>query len=100
MALRFPKSNEIWSSRVGAPGRHYLNHYIIAVLFYTILFTLFFFPTIFRGKFLAVGTDALYNFLPYFYSKKVLWDTLVFAGFPMMADPTAMSWYPFVWIIS
>jgi len=75
-------------------------HYLLALIFYLALFVAFFSPIIFRGKLLAVGTDALYNFLPYFFSKKVRWDGFVFGGFPMMADPTAMTWYPPAWIFS
>src|ERR1043166_9746881 len=95
-----PLTSNISSVREGAPPLPQVSHYLVASFFYVVLVTVFFSPAIFRGISLAVGSDALYNFLPYFHSKKVLWDRFVFAGFPMMADPTAMSWYPPAWIFS
>ena len=76
------------------------RHCVFVPIFYFALFTLFFSPVILAGKFLAVGPDGLYNFLPNFYSKKVLWDSMVFGGFPMMADPEAMAWYPPAFLMS
>jgi hypothetical protein len=32
--------------------------------------------------------------LPNFFSKKALWEPLVFSGFSVAADPQVMTWYP------
>lgn len=77
-----------------------LSHGGLVVLFYLGLFVVFFSPVILQGRLLAIGADALYNFLPNLYSPKVLWDPLLFAGFPMMADPESMTWYPPAFLLS
>jgi hypothetical protein len=71
-----------------------LRHSVFVILFYSLLFLAFFSPTVFGGRLLAIGGDGLYIHLPNFYSSKVLWDTMTFGGFPMMADPEAATWYP------
>jgi hypothetical protein len=74
------------------------RHVLLVVLFYSILFTLFFSPVLFYDSLLTPGGgrlgDALLYHLTYFESKKLLWDTLLSAGFPMSADPQVMAWYP------
>jgi len=70
------------------------------VLFYSLLYLIFFSPAILRGTLLAVGVDAQNLYLPNFYSQKVTWDILLFGGFPMMADPQVMTWYPPAFILS
>jgi hypothetical protein len=70
------------------------RHSFFVVLFYSLLFLTLFSPIVFGGKLLAIGGDGLYIHLPNFYSSKVLWDTMTFGGFPMMADPEAATWYP------
>jgi Bacterial membrane protein YfhO len=81
---------------VSTPARHCL----FVIVIYTLLFTGFFSPAIFRGSLLAVDGDGLYVYLSNFYSHKVLWDTLLFSGFPMMADPQVMTWYPPAFLLS
>ncbi|HVS82610.1 MAG TPA: YfhO family protein [Pyrinomonadaceae bacterium] len=71
-----------------------LRHCLLVLLSYSLLFLVFFSPVILRGSLLAVGGDGLYIYLPNFYSHKVLWDPLLFSGFPMMADPQVLTWYP------
>lgn len=68
-------------------------HCFWVLLFFSILFTLFFSPVLFRGLLLAPG-DGVSLFLPNFYSRKSLWDSLLFGGFPMVGDPQVMRWYP------
>jgi hypothetical protein len=68
-------------------------HCFLVLLFFSLLFTLFFSPALFRGLLLAPG-DGIPLFLPNFYSPKVLWDSLLFGGFPMVGDPQVMQWYP------
>ena len=70
------------------------RHAFFVILFYSLLFLTFFSPVVFGGRILAIGGDGLYIHLPNFYSSKVLWDTMTFGGFPMMADPEAATWYP------
>lgn len=69
-------------------------HSLLVLLFYTTLFVAFFSPSLFRGAPLAVGADGQNLYLPNFLGPKVFWDHMIFAGFPMMADPQVMTWYP------
>ena len=69
-------------------------HAFFVILFFSLLFVTFFSPVVFGDRILAIGGDGLYIHLPNFYSSKVLWDTMTFGGFPMMADPEAATWYP------
>src|SRR5438876_741284 len=71
-----------------------LRHVIVIVSFFSLLFLAFFSPVLLQGNLLAFGVDGLQNYLPFFYSHKTLWDTLLFGGFPMLADPQVMTWYP------
>lgn len=77
-----------------------LRHGLFVIAFYSLVFVAFFFPAIYQGNLLAVGGDGLFIYLPNFYSRKVLWDTLLFSGFPMMADPQVMTWYPPAFLLS
>ncbi|HEU4477878.1 MAG TPA: YfhO family protein [Pyrinomonadaceae bacterium] len=70
------------------------------MLFYALLYLIYFSPVIFRGTLLAVGLDAQNLYLPNFYSQKVSWDIFIFGGFPLMADPQVMTWYPPALILS
>jgi hypothetical protein len=65
----------------------------LPVAFYSVLYTLFFSRVVFSGGLLAPG-DGIVYYLPNFFSKKVLWEPLVFSGFPVAADPQVMTWYP------
>jgi hypothetical protein len=59
---------------------------------YIAIFTLFFSPVLFSGKLLAPG-DGIVQSLPAYYSLKTLWTTLIFGGYPVVADPQNMTWY-------
>jgi len=76
------------------------RHCLLVVIFYSLVFVGFFFPAIYQGHLLAIGGDGSLIYLPNFYSHKVLWDTLLFSGFPMMADPQVMTWYPPAFLLS
>ncbi|NIP99320.1 MAG: YfhO family protein, partial [Nitrospinaceae bacterium] len=67
-------------------------------LFFTILFVIFFSPVIFNGRLLA-PTDGLLYGIPAFYSPRTLWTPLIYAGYPVAADPQVQTWYPlsFLW---
>jgi membrane protein YfhO len=77
-----------------------IRHCLLVLFSYSLLFLVFFSPVILRGSLLAVGGDGLYIYLPNFYAHKVLWDPLLFSGFPMMADPQVLSWYPPAFLFS
>ena len=70
------------------------GHALVIIISYTLLYLVFFSPALLRGYLLAVGADGQHLYLPNYHARKVLWDTFIFAGFPMMADPQVMSWYP------
>jgi Bacterial membrane protein YfhO len=75
-----------------------LRHALLVVLFFSVLFVVFFAPVLFYGLLLAPGGgrlgDAVLYHLAFFQSSKLLWDGLLANGFPMIADPQVMAWYP------
>ncbi len=87
-------ANSDFSSRLEALLKRPFLQSLLVVLFYTFLFVAFFSPSLFRGAPLAVGADGQHLYLPNFLGRKVFWDHMIFAGFPMMADPQVMTWYP------
>ena len=76
------------------------RHWLWALLFFSILYIVFFSSALFSGGVLLAPGDGLPLNLPNFYSRKVLWDTLLFGGFPMFADPQIMMWYPLARLFS
>ena len=82
--------SEALNRRMATP----FGHALVIAIFYTLLYLLFFSPALIRGYLLAVGADGQHLYLPNYHARKVLWDTAIFTGFPMMADPQVMSWYP------
>jgi len=87
-------ANPDFSSRLEALLKRPFLHSLLVVLFYAFLFVAFFSPSLLRGAPLAVGADGQHLYLPNFLGPKVFWDHMIFAGFPMMADPQVMTWYP------
>src|SRR4026209_1098442 len=81
-------------SRLDTALERPLYHSLLVVLFFTTLFVVFFSPSVLRGAPLAVGADGQNLYLPNFLGRKVFWEHMIFAGFPMMADPQTMTWYP------
>ena len=73
--------------------KHTVVHGAIVFLGFSTLYTLFFSPVLFSNKLLAPG-DGLVYFLPAFYGPIHFWTELIFAGYPLIADPQNMSWYP------
>lgn len=65
----------------------------VVVLLFSLLYTAFFSPVLFSGRLLAPG-DGLSLNLPHYYSPVSLWSIDLFSGFPVMADPQNMFWYP------
>lgn len=70
-----------------------VRHTLPVLLLYALLFTLLFSHALFSGQIIGL-VDAVSYHLPYFYAKKLFWDTLLLGGFPMTADPQVMAWYP------
>ncbi|HET6882703.1 MAG TPA: YfhO family protein [Pirellulales bacterium] len=60
---------------------------------YTLTYLAVFSPVLARGNLLAPG-DGVIVFLAGFRSARWAWDPTMFAGFPGLADPQRMSWYP------
>ena len=71
-----------------------MRHWLWATLFFALLFTIFFSSILFSGHLLLAPGDGVFIYLPNFFTKKALWDTLILAGFPRFADPQVMMWYP------
>jgi hypothetical protein len=70
-----------------------LPHFFLVLLSYSLLYLLFFSPTLLSGWMIGAGDSVAFH-MPYFYAQKVWWDNLLGSGFPMMADPQVMTWYP------
>jgi hypothetical protein len=65
-----------------------------AALFFAVFYACFFSPVLFSGKLLAPFPDAALFYYPHFNSSVKLWDPLLMTGYPALADPQLMSWYP------
>jgi len=70
-----------------------LYPFLLVILAYISIYTIYFAPVIFFGKLLAPG-DGLVQSLPAFLSPRTLWTTLIFGGYPIAADIQNMTWYP------
>src|SRR5260370_14255510 len=66
---------------------------LLALIGFSILFLIFFSPVWASGRLLAPGDGFLYHF-PHYYAPITLWDPNLATGFPNMADPQTMMWYP------
>jgi hypothetical protein len=60
---------------------------------FTLLYLAFFAPVLLTSQVLAPG-DAANLSMPHFHGSRSLWSPLLFCGFPVMADPQTMTWYP------
>jgi len=74
-------------------------HALGIVAFYSGLYLIFFSPVLFSGRLLAPG-DGIFCYLPNFSMGNMLWDTMLFSGYPLASDPQTMNWYPLSWIFS
>ena len=77
----------------GNCARLSLQHLLVVLVAYTLLYILFFAPVLFSGLLLAPGDGIIY-FLPNFAAPRVLWDTRIWGGFPAAGDSQLMLWYP------
>lgn len=75
------------------------THSLIVLIFYFLFYILFFPPVIFTGRLLTPGDGTAY-YLPNFHLGRMLWDPSLQSGFPVAADPQAMTWYPLALIFS
>jgi hypothetical protein len=65
-------------------------HVVSVAACYSALYVLFFAPVLFTGRLLGGGD--LIQYLPDFIRSATFWDPLLFGGFPVAADPQAMTW--------
>jgi hypothetical protein len=91
------------SSHIAAPepssrARAFV-HAVAVVAFYSVIFTIFFSPALFTGKLLAPGDGSNFH-VPFFYAGRTLWQPLLWGGYPLAADPQAMTWYPLALLFS
>jgi len=70
-----------------------LAHAGAVVSAFIVLYGAFFAPVLLGGKLLAPG-DASNLSLPHLYSSRGPWSSLIYSGFPVMADPQNLTWYP------
>lgn len=74
-------------------SRESWRHAAFVAAGYLLFFGLLFGPVVFSGHVLAPG-DGISYFLPHFYSRTFFWDASIWSGFPAVADPQRMFWYP------
>jgi hypothetical protein len=67
---------------------------LLAASFFAAFYVCFFSPALFTGKVLAPPTDAAFFYYPHYNSPLRLWDPLLMTGYPAMADPQMVNWYP------
>jgi hypothetical protein len=72
---------------------HRVCHGIGVLLFYSVLFTVFFSPVLLRQRLLAPGDGQLFS-IPAFFAAPTVWTPLLFAGFPVAAEPQMETFYP------
>ncbi|HEV3255270.1 MAG TPA: hypothetical protein VG013_00185, partial [Gemmataceae bacterium] len=70
-----------------------LTHAGVVVSAFALLYGAFFSPVLLSGLLLAPG-DASNLSLPHLYASRAPWSPLIYSGFPVMADPQNMMWYP------
>lgn len=65
----------------------------VVAVFYTLLYLIYFSPALISGRLLAPGDGVAYS-LPVYLSPKSSWTPLLFSGYPLLADPQVMGFYP------
>jgi hypothetical protein len=70
------------------------RHVALVFLGFTACYTLFFAPVLFSGRLLVLQGDAALYHYPAVFGPRDLWDPLLASGYPRMADPQMMLWYP------
>jgi hypothetical protein len=72
---------------------------LLAAFFFAAFYICFFSPVLFTGRVLAPPADAALFYYPHYNSPLRLWDPLLMTGYPAMADPQMMNWYPLALIL-
>jgi hypothetical protein len=67
---------------------------LAALLFFLVFYVCFFAPVLFTGKILAPAPDSSLFYYPHYNSPVHLWEPLLMTGYPALADPQLMYWYP------
>ena len=70
-----------------------LLHPFTVLILYALQYAIFFLPVLRKGQILAPGDSIIYYY-PNFSLGTTFWEPLIQAGFPIFADPQAMTWYP------
>jgi hypothetical protein len=63
-------------------------------LFFAAFYICLFSPALFSGKVLAPPPDALLFYYPHYALSFHLWEPFLMTGYPALADPQLMYWYP------
>src|SRR5258705_8755675 len=73
--------------------RKFFKEALAVLLCYSLVYLVFFSPVLFSNRLLAPGDGIIY-FLPNFAAPRVLWETMIWGGFPSVGDTQLMLWYP------
>ena len=76
-----------------------VGHALAVPLAYGLVYLVFFGIALAEGRVLAPG-DASIVSLPNYLTPSWRWTTLLYAGYPLQADPQAMAWYPLARLLS
>lgn len=71
---------------------HPWRRHILTLFFFILFFGAFFSPVTFSGRMLGAGDTQIYHF-PHYQIRK-FWNPDLMTGFPDLADPQEMNWYP------
>jgi hypothetical protein len=76
-------------------GRHHaLTHATAVVCGYALLHAALAAPVLSSGRLLAEATDSAGYHYPAVYAPFSLWEPNIYGGYPRVADPQMMNWYP------
>ena len=65
----------------------------VAGLMYTAFYTAFFLKSLLSGDYIAPGDSLDFGVAAYL-SAPALWTGSIYSGYPILADPQSLSWYP------
>lgn len=72
---------------------HELARWLLACAIFAALAATLFAPVLLDGRTLAPGDATLYYY-PHYVARHWLWTPALYSGYPVFADPQAMTWYP------
>jgi len=67
-------------------------------MIYCLIFLAFFIKDLAGGRLIASG-DAVLFYLPNFFGEYRNWSPDIYSGYPLLADPQFMQWYPLNWLL-